>query len=176
MFFRSPARKRAPNKYFFAVHTQSQPSNKCFFVPQHKSELQTNVFSLPSAKAGSKQMFFRSPSRKPAPNKCFFVPRRESGQRTDVFSPSTRKVSLQTNVLSLPSAKAGSVQSKRGGGYFAWKCSILSAQGTRMPSISRFFGITIYMYPDDHNPPHFHAICDDRSCIVESARQKPGEI
>ena len=22
-----------------------------------------------------------------------------------------------------------------------------------MPSISRFFGIVIYMYPDDHNPP-----------------------
>jgi hypothetical protein len=26
-----------------------------------------------------------------------------------------------------------------------------------MPCISRFFGITIYMYHDDHNPPHFHA-------------------
>ena len=36
-----------------------------------------------------------------------------------------------------------------------------------MPSISRFFGIVIYMYPDDHNPPHFHALCDDRSCIVD---------
>ncbi len=34
-----------------------------------------------------------------------------------------------------------------------------------MPSISRFFGIVIYMYPDDPNPPHFHALCDDRSCI-----------
>ena len=41
-----------------------------------------------------------------------------------------------------------------------------------MPSISRFFGITIYMYPDDHNPPHFHAICDDRSCIVDISRAK----
>ncbi len=27
-----------------------------------------------------------------------------------------------------------------------------------MPEISRFFGITIRMYFDDHNPPHFHAI------------------
>jgi hypothetical protein len=27
-----------------------------------------------------------------------------------------------------------------------------------MPSISRFFGIVIYMYYDDHVPPHFHAI------------------
>ena len=27
-----------------------------------------------------------------------------------------------------------------------------------MPEISRFFGITIRMYFDDHAPPHFHAI------------------
>ena len=27
-----------------------------------------------------------------------------------------------------------------------------------MPEISRFFGITIRMYYDEHNPPHFHAI------------------
>lgn len=26
-----------------------------------------------------------------------------------------------------------------------------------MPLISSFFGISIYMYFDDHNPPHFHA-------------------
>lgn len=26
-----------------------------------------------------------------------------------------------------------------------------------MPSISRFHGIVIYMYFDDHSPPHFHA-------------------
>ncbi len=26
-----------------------------------------------------------------------------------------------------------------------------------MPEISRFFGILIKMYFDDHNPPHFHA-------------------
>ena len=25
-----------------------------------------------------------------------------------------------------------------------------------MPQISRFFGIIISMYFDDHNPPHFH--------------------
>ena len=25
-----------------------------------------------------------------------------------------------------------------------------------MPEISRFYGIVIYMYIDDHNPPHFH--------------------
>ena len=27
-----------------------------------------------------------------------------------------------------------------------------------MPQVSRFFGISIRMYFDDHNPPHFHAI------------------
>ena len=26
-----------------------------------------------------------------------------------------------------------------------------------MPSISMFFGIVVYMFYDDHNPPHFHA-------------------
>jgi hypothetical protein len=26
-----------------------------------------------------------------------------------------------------------------------------------MPKISEFFGILIFMYFDDHNPPHFHA-------------------
>ncbi len=27
-----------------------------------------------------------------------------------------------------------------------------------MPEVSRFFGIVIRMYFDDHHPPHFHAI------------------
>jgi len=27
-----------------------------------------------------------------------------------------------------------------------------------MPEVSRFFGISIRMYFDDHNPPHFHAL------------------
>lgn len=27
-----------------------------------------------------------------------------------------------------------------------------------MPEVSRFFGISIRMYYDEHNPPHFHAI------------------
>lgn len=26
-----------------------------------------------------------------------------------------------------------------------------------MPELSRFLGIVIYMYFNDHNPPHFHA-------------------
>ena len=27
-----------------------------------------------------------------------------------------------------------------------------------MPEVSRFFGISVRMYFDDHNPAHFHAI------------------
>ncbi|MGI8951036.1 MAG: DUF4160 domain-containing protein [Chitinophagaceae bacterium] len=27
-----------------------------------------------------------------------------------------------------------------------------------MPSVSRFFGIVIYFYFKDHNPPHFNAV------------------
>ena len=30
-----------------------------------------------------------------------------------------------------------------------------------MPEISRFYGIIIYMYIADHNPPHFHVWYDD---------------
>lgn len=26
-----------------------------------------------------------------------------------------------------------------------------------MPEISRFYGIVVAMYYDEHNPPHFHA-------------------
>jgi hypothetical protein len=29
--------------------------------------------------------------------------------------------------------------------------------GHRMPTISEFFGITIMMFYEDHDPPHFHA-------------------
>ena len=28
----------------------------------------------------------------------------------------------------------------------------------QMPEVSRFFGIMIRMYFDEHNPPHFHAV------------------
>lgn len=36
-----------------------------------------------------------------------------------------------------------------------------------MPEISRFLGIIICMYYDDHNPPHFHARYDDHMITVE---------
>ncbi len=35
-----------------------------------------------------------------------------------------------------------------------------------MPEISRFYGIIIKMYFDDHHPPHFHAIYGDLEAII----------
>ncbi len=35
-----------------------------------------------------------------------------------------------------------------------------------MPEISRFFGIVIRMYFDDHDPPHFHAIYGDTEAQI----------
>lgn len=36
-----------------------------------------------------------------------------------------------------------------------------------MPEVSRFFGIVIGMYYDEHNPPHFHARYGKESAAVE---------
>lgn len=36
-----------------------------------------------------------------------------------------------------------------------------------MPRISDFYGIAIYMHPNDHPPPHFH---------VRQAKQPPAKI
>jgi hypothetical protein len=36
-----------------------------------------------------------------------------------------------------------------------------------MPEISRFFGIVIKMFFDDHNPPHFHAEYGDRDALID---------
>lgn len=36
-----------------------------------------------------------------------------------------------------------------------------------MPSISMFFGIVIYMYADDHNPPHVHAIYQGMEVAID---------
>lgn len=35
-----------------------------------------------------------------------------------------------------------------------------------MAEISRFFGIIIYMYGYDHNPPHFHFTYGEYECIM----------
>ena len=34
-----------------------------------------------------------------------------------------------------------------------------------MPEISRFLGIVIKMYFEDHNPPHFHAFYGDDEAV-----------
>ena len=36
-----------------------------------------------------------------------------------------------------------------------------------MPEISRFYGIVILMYYDDHNPPHFHARYGEDQAAIE---------
>ena len=38
-----------------------------------------------------------------------------------------------------------------------------------MPEISRFLGISILMYFDDHNPPHFHVRYNDYRAIISIA-------
>ena len=36
-----------------------------------------------------------------------------------------------------------------------------------MPEITRFFGIIIRMFYDDHNPPHFHAEFSGKKAVVD---------
>lgn len=36
-----------------------------------------------------------------------------------------------------------------------------------MPEISRFLGIVIYVYYDEHNPPHFHAEYGEYAVSIE---------
>ena len=36
-----------------------------------------------------------------------------------------------------------------------------------MPLVSEFFGIRIYLYWDDHAPPHFHAEYGDSRILVD---------
>ncbi len=47
-----------------------------------------------------------------------------------------------------------------------------------MPEISRFFGIIIAIYYDDHNPPHFHARYGGQKVSIEIQTLKilDGEI
>ena len=35
-----------------------------------------------------------------------------------------------------------------------------------MPEISRFYGIVIYMYINEHNPPHFHVWYENYRAII----------
>jgi hypothetical protein len=36
-----------------------------------------------------------------------------------------------------------------------------------MPEISRFFGIVLKMFWDDHNPPHFDALYGGEEALIE---------
>lgn len=36
-----------------------------------------------------------------------------------------------------------------------------------MPKISEFFGICIYVYFRDHNPPHFHVIYSEHKAAIK---------
>ncbi len=47
-----------------------------------------------------------------------------------------------------------------------------------MPEISRFFGVVITMYFNDHNPPHFHARYDDfRAAIaIDTLKVLDGQL
>jgi phosphomannomutase len=53
-----------------------------------------------------------------------------------------------------------------------------SEQDPIMPEVSRFFGIVITMYYDEHNPPHFHArYGKDRAAIeIETLRVREGKL
>lgn len=36
-----------------------------------------------------------------------------------------------------------------------------------MPEISRFFGIVVEMFVEDHNPPHFHAFYGEYEALID---------
>jgi hypothetical protein len=38
-----------------------------------------------------------------------------------------------------------------------------------MPEISRFYGIIIYIYFREHNPPYFHAVYGEEEILIEIA-------
>ncbi len=39
-----------------------------------------------------------------------------------------------------------------------------------MPTISRFYGILIQMYYEDHNPPHVHVVYGSHKAVIEVDR------
>jgi len=36
-----------------------------------------------------------------------------------------------------------------------------------MPEISRFYGIIIRMFYNDHNPPHFHVVYQENEALIK---------
>ena len=47
-----------------------------------------------------------------------------------------------------------------------------------MPEISRFYGIVIKMFFQDHAPPHFHAEYQENEAVfeIETLRIREGEL
>jgi hypothetical protein len=47
-----------------------------------------------------------------------------------------------------------------------------------VPRISQFYGISVYMYYQDHAPPHFHAIYGEHEAIIniETASVMEGQL
>jgi hypothetical protein len=41
-----------------------------------------------------------------------------------------------------------------------------SVERLSLPKISEFFGISIYVYYDDHPPPHFHAVYSGAEAVI----------
>ena len=42
----------------------------------------------------------------------------------------------------------------------------INGLGNSMPEISRFLGIVITMYFNDHNPPHFHVRYEEHRAVI----------
>jgi hypothetical protein len=38
-----------------------------------------------------------------------------------------------------------------------------------MPEVSRFYGISIFLYPREHPPAHFHALYGDNEAVFDIA-------
>jgi len=47
-----------------------------------------------------------------------------------------------------------------------------------MPELSRFYGIIIRMFYQDHNPPHFHAEYQEYEAVIEieTLQMREGEL
>jgi hypothetical protein len=39
-----------------------------------------------------------------------------------------------------------------------------------MPEVSRFYGIVVRLFYDDHNPPHFHAEYGEHEALMNITR------
>lgn len=81
----------------------------------------------------------------PANTAAIVVPTVSSRPQELPISSSNREMARLDSVIPLIRAPANPFARRRWG-------------GGHVPTISRFFGILIQMYLDDHPPPHFHAI------------------